>query len=722
MTAGRLVLGYLRPYWASGLLVLLTQAPSVAFVTVQPLLIRGLIDDAILAGNRDRAVLFLGGILLLLAANAAGDFANQYVVARAGARLMNDLRRRIFVHLQGLSVGFFARAETGDLMSRCTSDLDAIERAVTVDLPPAVYTVLTIAVGGAILFFVEWRLACLVLALLPLVYVVQRRLAPRADEASDRRQEDLGHVTNAIHESVAAQLAIKTFWLQERMSAHFEDLLGALAGSSVRAGRESGRLAAAMTASSYSVLVTAMALGTFLTLGGQISVGSLIAFFELVWFIVSAVEQLAGVVPRFQQAAAAMRRVQELLTERPDVADAADAERLTPLARDVRFQDVSFGYEDSAPILRDVNVTIPARKSVAIVGPSGCGKTTMLSLLMRLHDPTAGAVTYDGQNLRRVTQASLRAQIGVVVQESHLFDLTVRENIRLGRLDATDQEVEAAAQDAGIHETVRRLPGGYDTAIGERGARLSGGQRQRIALARALVRRAPVLVLDEPTSALDAEAEAAVLATLDRLAGAHTLVLVTHRLATVVKFDHIIVLDGGRVVEEGTHAALLALGGAYHRAWERQGGFVISRGGEQARIEPARLRAIPLFEHLDGSQLALLAERFVTERYAEGEVVVEEGAPGERLHIIVRGKIEVLKRDSRGRMWRLAVLDDGDFFGEIALLHGVPRTATVRTRTPCLMLALEREAFLDLLRSTPDIRARVEQVAESRREAQAAFR
>jgi ATP-binding cassette subfamily B protein len=473
----------------------------------------------------------------------------------------------------------------------------------------------------------------------------------------------------------------------------------------------------AMTGSSYSVLVTAMGVGTFLTLQGQLSVGSLIAFFELVWFMVTAVEEFAKIVPRFQQAAAGMRRVQELLAERADVTDATDAKPLPPLAHAIRFDNVSFGYGGSDSILTDVNLTIPARRSVAIVGPSGCGKTTMLGLLMRLHDASTGSVTFDGWDVRGVTQASLRAQIGVVLQESGLFNLTVRESIRLGRPDATDEEVEAAARDADMHDTVRRLPQGYETPVGERGVRLSGGQRQRIALARALVRRSPILILDEPTSALDAESEAAVLATLDRLALDRTVVLVTHRLASVANFDQIIVLDDGRVVERGTHEELLALNGTYSRVWQRQTGFIISTGSEQAHVEPARLRGIPLFEHLDDAQLAIVADRFATERYAEGEVVVEEGARGDRLHIIVRGKIEVLRRDAEGQTQRLSALEDGDFFGEIALLRGVPRTATVRTRTPCLMLALERDEFLNLLRTVPQLRTRIEKVAEMREEA-----
>jgi ATP-binding cassette subfamily B protein len=718
----RKLLTAVRPYRAHALLVLLTQVPSVAFLTVQPLLLRGLIDDAIGAGNGRLAFLLIAAMVGLLVANALGDLAQHYLVARYGTNAMNDLRLRIFRRLQDLSVGYHARAQAGDLMSRFTSDLDAVEHFLMIEFPSAVSIVLTIGFGALVLIGVEWRLALLVLALVPMIHLIERVLSPRADEASERRQQDLAGVAGTMHEILSAQLVVKTLGLQDRMIGRFRGDLDRFARSATRAGLLNGILAATLTASSYLLLALSMGVGTYMTLRGQLSVGSLIAFFELVWFIVTAVEELSNVVPPFQQAAAGMHRISDLLDETPEVVDAADARPLPPFSQAIRLDDVSFGYGDGQQTLAGVSVTIPARGSVAIVGPSGCGKSTMLGLLMRLYDPTQGSVTFDGHDLREVTQASLRAQIGAVLQESILFDTTVRENIRLGRPEATDAEVEAAARAAEVHQFLASLPLGYDTMVGERGGRLSGGQRQRIALARAMIRRPRILVLDEPTSALDADTEAAVNATLRRLGEDHTVVSVTHRLASVVEADHIIVMERGRVIEQGTHDQLLTLQGAYHRAWQRQSGFVISADGRRASVEPARLRAIPLFEHLDDAQLRALADRFITERYQEDEVVFAEGDPGDRLHIIVRGRVQVLAGGADGHPRQVAVLEDGDFFGEIALLHDVRRTATIRTRTPCLFLALERDQFLGLLRTFPELRCVFERAADARQHELASLR
>jgi ATP-binding cassette subfamily B protein len=418
-----------------------------------------------------------------------------------------------------------------------------------------------------------------------------------------------------------------------------------------------------------------------------------------------------------------MARVQEVLDERPEVADAPSVAPLPPLRDELRFEGVTFSYPGQPPSLDGVDLSVRAGEAVAIVGPSGSGKSTLLGLLLRFYDPSAGRVLVDGRDLRDVSQASLRGQIGTVFQESFLFDTTIRENVRVGNPAATDREVEAAAAAAEIDAFVRALPDGYETRVGERGGRLSGGQRQRVAIARALVRDPPLLVLDEATSALDPATEAALNETLRRIRAGRTVVSVTHRLASVAHMDRVVVMARGRVAEQGTHAELLARDGLYAGLWRRQSGFTVSPDGQQARIDAERLRAIPLFADLDPAHLAAIADRFVAERRAAGEVIFHEGDPGDSLYVLARGVVEVVRRAAPSEEvpeQLLALLDDGDFFGEIALLSQKPRTATVRTRSPSLLLKLDRDQFTHLVTTDPTLAHRFEAAAEARLNADAA--
>jgi ATP-binding cassette subfamily B protein len=364
-------------------------------------------------------------------------------------------------------------------------------------------------------------------------------------------------------------------------------------------------------------------------------------------------------------------------------------------------------------VLSGLSITVSAGERVALVGPSGSGKSTVLQLLLRFYDPQRGQVTIDGQDLRAVTLDSLHGHMAAVFQESFLFAGTIRENIGLGKLGAGIDEIRAAARAAEIDEVITGLPDGYDTPVGELGGRLSGGQRQRVAIARAVLRDPAILLLDEATSALDPGTEAAINATLDRLAAGRMVVLVTHRLASARSADRIAVLDGGRLIESGTHAELLARDGLYSSLWQKQSGIEVSADGRQGRIDPARLAAIPLLAGLDASAREALARRFVFMRYEAGETVIREGEVGDRFFVVARGKVEAFVTVGQSEK-RLAVLTDGDFFGEVALLFDAPRTASVRAMQPSSFLSLAKRDFEELLEAHPEIRDAVERVSAAR--------
>ena len=340
----------------------------------------------------------------------------------------------------------------------------------------------------------------------------------------------------------------------------------------------------------------------------------------------------------------------------------------------------------------------------------------MLNLLLRFYDPDSGAILYNGADIRGATQASLRAQTAVVLQESFLFNTTVRENIALGRPDATDEEIADAARAAEIHELIMALPDGYNTMAGERGSRFSVGQRQRIAIARAVLKNPALLLLDEATSALDAVSETAINATLEKIARGRTTVSITHRLSSVVNMDCVYVLNRGRLMEKGPHRELLGAGALYAELWRKQAGLSIGAGNEKATVDAAWLAELPVMKGVHHETLAELAQWFSTEAIPEGRAIVQEGDRGNCFYILVRGSAEVTRQEGgkAGRTVRLAKLHDGDYFGEMALLSDEPRNATVRTLTACVCLSLMRDLFNRLLSREPELKEHFRIAAEAR--------
>jgi ATP-binding cassette subfamily B protein len=714
----RCILAYLRPHRLTVCLVFLGLTVEMAVNALIPLSFKVLIDRAI--PERDQAVLALvifglvGGAVLFAVVGVTRD----YLYARVAVQVLTDIRHRLFEHLQRLSLDYYARTEVGNILARFSTDLAAVENAMasaTWGILPSFDVGLTLV----LLFLLDWRLALVAMLIWPLVLAGPRVLAPRATRASYRKKEGEALAVTLVQENIGAQAVVKAFSLEPQQVSAFRARNRDLAQRGIQLSFLGALIERSANLGILALQILIMAVGARMVFAGDMSIGTLTAFQALFITLSYALYNVAQYAPTLVQAAGGMGRIEELLAETPQIHDRPGADALPRLAGKIEFRKVSFGYTAGRTILRDVDITVPPGAFVAFVGASGSGKSTLINLLMRFYDPTSGAVIADAHDLRDVTVASLRRQIGVVFQENLLFNTSLRQNIRTGRASAGDDEVAAAARAAEIEEFILGLPEGYETPAGERGARLSGGQRQRIAIARAILRDPAVLVLDEATSALDAQTETAINATIARLARGRMVISVTHRLASVVAADRIYLLDAGEVIESGRHDELLARDAAYARLWRKQTGFVLTPGGADARVRPERLRSIRLLDRLDSATLELLAPRFATESFPRDRLIVREGDPGDKLYIIVRGTVEVTRSDPAGlEERRIASLQDGDYFGEIALISNTPRTASVRTLSDCMCLSLPRSHFLDLLEHLPDLKAEIVHEAVLRARAQ----
>jgi ATP-binding cassette subfamily B protein len=688
---------------------------SVAFATLLPLSQKWLIDRALLPGNARELARIMGGITALFVVVSLTSLRETYISAWVAESILKEMRLRIFGLLQRMEPAFFERIQTGDIISRMSSDLLQIQFAFTGALAEGLRLILTLIVALVTIFVLDWRLGLVGVAGLPLFFLTTKFLGPPAARSAFRRQQDLATVSSTLQENLLAQPVVKAFGLEQRATGRYRAQLDQLFRSSLRLTFLSSIYGLSANSIASAIQLSVLGAGGYLIIRGDLTLGGLLAFLGLMGQLIGPVQSISGIMQALQQATGAMDRVDELIKLTPGITDRAGARAIPRLQRAIRFEHVYFSYTGVQPTIQDLMLEVPAGSTVALVGPSGCGKSTVLHLLLRFYEPNGGRITFDGIDIEEATLESLRGQIGVVFQDSFLFDLSIRENIRMGRLDATDAEVEAAGHAAEIDDLIASLPQGYDTVVGERGGRLSGGQRQRIAIARAIVRNPAVLLLDEATSALDSRTEAAINRTLARLATGRTTVMVTHRLTSAAHADRIYVLDRGRLVEHGTHDELLKGEGLYAKLWHEQTGGIAGMpapiiGG----LEAERLAGVPLFAGLDGDLLAALAGRLTLERFAAGDVVVRQGDHGDTMYCIHRGMAEVFVQDPAGTQRRLAELRPGEYFGEMALLYDVPRTATVRAVTPLQALVLTRADLTALMTAVPDLRPMLEHTVAER--------
>ena len=561
---------FLTPYWKTLLINAVLLLGRAGMELIPPLFQRAIVDEVIEARDLTRLGTLVGLLLGTYSLRLLVNVGDMYIRHALGERFILDLRVRLYAYLQRLSLSFFERTSTGELMSRVTNDVNALEQFVTHGSALTAVDLLRLVGAAIVLFLLDWRLALLVLLPVPVLAVALRYFNTRVRPIYRRVRDRLGDINARLQDNLSGIRVIQAFGQEEREMERFAVESESYYQARVQGIRYWSTFFPAMHFVASLGTVIVLGCGAVMVVRGELSLGTMIAFLSYITSLYQPINRLTEIDNVFQQAIAAGERIFELLDVMPEIKDAPDAIELPHIRGEVAFHNVSFRYSTGDEVLRDVTFRMAAGEMVALVGPSGAGKTSIANLLCRFYDPTQGRITVDGHDLRKVKLSSLRKQVAVVLQDTFLFNTTVRENLLYGKPDATDEELITAAKTAYAHDFIMALPDGYDTEIGERGVKLSGGQKQRLALARAILADPRILILDEATSSVDAEAEYLIQQALESVLKGRTSLVIAHRLSTIRDADKIIALEEGRIIEVGDHHELMRHGGLYSQLYRRQ--------------------------------------------------------------------------------------------------------------------------------------------------------
>ena len=564
------LLGLVKKYLNRVVLAVVMMAFGTLLVAAQPKLIQYAVDQVYEGGRWNLLVWVALAIFLATVVRSVLNYLERILMEWVAQRVIYDLRNSIYNHLQSLSFSFYDKAQTGQLMSRATADVETLRRFMSFGILRLVSTVLTMLVVLVLLLQMHWRLTIVAMSTMPLLILVVWQFAVKVRPRYRVIQQQMGHITTVLQEAISGVRVVRAFAQEEREIERFQKENWKYLELNITTLRLWAFYFPLMTFLGGLGSTVVLWYGGRLVISGQLTMGQMLAFQTLLMQLLQPIRMIGWLVNMATQASAAGQRVFEILDTKSEVTEKPNAKELTNVTGRVRFENVSFSYDGGNMVLDNLNIEAQPGETIALLGATGSGKSSIINLIPRFYDVTNGRVTIDGTDVRDVTLQSLRANIGIVLQETFLFSASIHDNIAYGKPGATDTEIVAAAQAARIHDFIMTLPKGYQTLVGERGVGLSGGQKQRVAIARALLMNPKVLILDEATSSVDTETEYFIQQALNELMKNRTTFVIAQRLSTVKNAQQIVVLDNGNIGEHGTHQELLEAGGVYREIYEMQ--------------------------------------------------------------------------------------------------------------------------------------------------------
>ena len=566
----RRMIGYLFPYKLRLLLAIVGLIFSAALSLVFPAVIQNVVDSVFTDADLDLLDTITLALLLVFAFRSIAAFVQNYNLNFVGERIVVDIRQELYAHLQSLSIKFFTDRRVGELISRISSDVTVMRTVLTGNVSTLLQQALTLLGSVMIMFWLNWRLTMFIIVLMPVIVIVGFVFGTYIRRISTRVQDEIASATVVAEEVFQNIREVKSFVRESYEVKRYNSAIHVAFQAAVRLLTVRSVFGPIIGFFAFAGLSLILWFGGREVLDGRLTAGELIAFLIYGLTVAGSFAGLISLYSQFQEALGATRRVFQLLDTKPQIQDHPSAVELQAVKGAISLHQVNFAYEDNHAVLHNINLDIREGEIIALVGPSGAGKSTLFNLIPRFYDPDSGSIRIDGYDIRQVTQSSLRQQIGIVPQETLLFGGSIHDNIRYGKLEASRDELIAAAVSANAHDFISELPQGYDTIVGERGTKLSGGQRQRVAIARAILKNPSILLLDEATSSLDNESEQLVQEALGNLMQNRTTLIIAHRLSTIRIAHRIAVLDKGKIIELGTHDALMSQQGLYAKLYEMQ--------------------------------------------------------------------------------------------------------------------------------------------------------